>query len=713
MEPNAKNDREEKQGKAKQGKRLAAGILAAALACGSMGAMAYGAGREQAADALAGPAAAERLFNQTAENPFREDEETVYVIAAADGSVEKIIASDWLTKKEGGYEYETAETEGSLPVAMRVSYRLDGQEITPQEAAGANGRLTIRFEYENRLRQAVELGGEKEELYTPFAVLTGVILDADRVEGVEIANGRLLNDGERLIAVGLALPGLKENLIQTCAPGEEEDAITQKIRDLDIPEYVEITFQATDFELESTYTVVTNEIFSDVDGKALFDTQSLREDIDSLQEAMVRLTDGADALYDGLCTLSDKSGELAGGANRLCDGAAALSDGASALRDGAGELYAGSGGLVSGLSQLKESSDALNGGARQVFDALLSAAAGQLKAAGIDAGTLTADNYGGTLDQVLASLDADAVYNQAYAAAKKKVEEQVRANSGLIRAEVEKAVREAVEAQALTAVNGQLPEGGRLSPEQYGQLSGLPQEDAKAAVKAMCMQNGLEEAAATAMAEQAVRALQTIRETTEAQMSSQEIRQKIDTLTEEQIAGRINENLQSEAVMNQVGDAVESARAGAGQIAALKSQLDSYNAFYQGLLGYTAGVSQAADGASRLKDGAGSLADASAALEAGASQLKDGAGTMKEGTGALADGAAQLKDGAGELADGLKELDEEGIQKLAGLLKEDLQGLADRVQATLDLSKAYTSLDKEGTADRERVRFIYKTEAVR
>ena len=713
MEPNAKNNREEKQGKAKQGKRLAAGILAAALACGSMGAMAYGAGREQAADALAGPAAAERLFNQTAENPFREDEETVYVIAAADGSVEKIIASDWLTKKEGGYEYETAETEGSLPVAMRVSYRLDGQEITPQEAAGANGRLTIRFEYENRLRQAVELGGEKEELYTPFAVLTGVILDADRVEEVEIANGRLLNDGERLIAVGLALPGLKENLIQTCAPGEEEDAITQKIRDLDIPEYVEITFQATDFELESTYTVVTNEIFSDVDGKALFDTQSLREDIDSLQEAMVRLTDGADALYDGLCTLSDKSGELAGGANRLCDGAAALSDGASALRDGAGELYAGSGGLVSGLSQLKESSDALNGGARQVFDALLSAAAGQLKAAGIDAGTLTADNYGGTLDQVLASLDADAVYNQAYAAAKKKVEEQVRANSGLIRAEVEKAVREAVEAQALTAVNGQLPEGGRLSPEQYGQLSGLPQEDAKAAVKAMCMQNGLEEAAATAMAEQAVRALQTIRETTEAQMSSQEIRQKIDTLTEEQIAGRINENLQSEAVMNQVGAAVESARAGAGQIAALKSQLDSYNAFYQGLLGYTAGVSQAADGASRLKDGAGSLADASAALEAGASQLKDGAGTMKEGTGALADGAAQLKDGAGELADGLKELDEEGIQKLAGLLKEDLQGLADRVQATLDLSKAYTSLDKEGTADRERVRFIYKTEAVR
>lgn len=713
MEPNAKNNREEKQGKAKQGKRLAAGILAAALACGSMGAMAYGAGREQAADALAGPAAAERFFNQTAENPFRKDEETVYVIAAADGSVEKIIASDWLTKKEGGYEYETAETEGSLPVAMRVSYRLDGQEITPQEAAGANGRLTIRFEYENRLRQAVELGGEKEELYTPFAVLTGVILDADRVEGVEIANGRLLNDGERLIAVGLALPGLKENLIQTCAPGEEEDAITQKIRDLDIPEYVEITFQATDFELESTYTVVTNEIFSDVDGKALFDTQSLREDIDSLQEAMVRLTDGADALYDGLCTLSDKSGELAGGANRLCDGAAALSDGASALRDGAGELYAGSGGLVSGLSQLKESSDALNGGARQVFDALLSAAAGQLKAAGIDAGTLTADNYGGTLDQVLASLDADAVYNQAYAAAKKKVEEQVRANSGLIRAEVEKAVREAVEAQALTAVNGQLPEGGRLSPEQYGQLSGLPQEDAKAAVKAMCMQNGLEEAAATAMAEQAVRALQTIRETTEAQMSSQEIRQKIDTLTEEQIAGRINENLQSEAVMNQVGAAVESARAGAGQIAALKSQLDSYNAFYQGLLGYTAGVSQAADGASRLKDGAGSLADASAALEAGASQLKDGAGTMKEGTGALADGAAQLKDGAGELADGLKELDEEGIQKLAGLLKEDLQGLADRVQATLDLSKAYTSLDKEGTADRERVRFIYKTEAVR
>ena len=93
--------------------------------------------------------------------------------------------------------------------------------------------------------------------------------------------------------------------------------------------------------------------------------------------------------------------------------------------------------------------------------------------------------------------------------------------------------------------------------------------------------------------------------------------------------------------------------------------------------------------------------------------MLSGIGTLKDGSGALVDGVTQLKDGAGELADGLRELDEEGIRKLACFLEEDVRELADRVKATLDLSKEYSSLAAEALAEDEHVRFIYKTGAVK
>lgn len=732
-------------------------VLAAALVCGSMSMMAYGAGREQSVNEPA-PASVEQLFDRAVENPMKASDETVYVIAAADGSTEKIIASDWLTKKEGGYEYEMTETEGSLPVTMKISYRLDGREITPQEAAGANGRLTIRFDFENHCVKTAKINGKEEQLHVPFAVLTGMVLDGERVSDVEITNGRLMSDGERIIAAGMALPGLKENLeLEARSDESGGDSLAQKLEDMDIPDYIEITASVQDFQLESTYTIVTNELFSEADTEDLFDTAGLEEDMDSLKDAMVQLIDGSEELYDGIATLADKSGELSDGVGRLYDGGtklsdgaaelydggAKLSDGASELRKGAGDLYAGTGDLVNGLSQLRANNDALTGGARQVFDTLLSTAGTQLKAAGVDVGTLTVENYESVLNGVLASLDADAVTSQAYAVAQGEVEKEVRASTDVIRAKVEETVREnvraqvqpQVQAQVLAAANEKLPDGAKLTNEQYVQLSGLSDEEAKNAVKALCVGNGMDETTAEQMAEAAVGAVRTIQattqqmteETTQAQMASPEVQGVIEANTEEQIGMLITQHMQSEEVLSKIEAAVESARTGAGQIAGLKSQLDSYNSFYQGILTYTAGVSQAADGASKLRNGAGQLSDGAGSLESGASELQKGIGTLKDGagelvdgvsqlkdgTGALIDGVSQLKDGAGELADGLKEFDEEGIQKLTRLLEEDFKELADRVKATLDLSKEYSSLTESVGAQKESVRFIYKTGAIK
>ena len=76
---------------------------------------------------------------------------------------------------------------------------------------------------------------------------------------------------------------------------------------------------------------------------------------------------------------------------------------------------------------------------------------------------------------------------------------------------------------------------------------------------------------------------------------------------------------------------------------------------------------------------------------------------------ALIDGVQQLYDGAGQLADGLKQLNEEGIQKLADAFDGDLGELSDRLQATIDVSRSYrgfTSTNGDG------VKFIFRTEAI-
>lgn len=715
-------------------------VVAAALACGSMSAMAYGAGREnRPADTQ--QVVVEEIFDRVSENPVKANDETVYVIASADGSVEKIIASDWFTQQEGAYAYQMGETEGSLPVEMKITYLLDGREISPQEVAGASGRLTIRFDYENHCRKQAEVGGRQQEMYVPFAALTGMILDSSRVSDVEITNGRLLNDGERIVAVGVALPGLKENIEMEQKPDAEEDSLAQKVKDLEIPQYIEITAQVEDFEMESAYTIVTNELFSGIDTEDLFDMDGLQDQIDELKDAMVQLTDGADRLYDGVATLSDKSGELVNGVNQLYDGSARLTEGAGdlkdgagtlrdgvgtlqdgvgSLRDGAGSLYAGTGDLLNGLSQLQDNSDALTGGARQVFDTLLATASSQLKSAGIEAGTLTVENYSEVLNNILASLNGGAIRDQisgtASATAQGEVEKAVRAQTEAIRAMVTEGVRANVLEQVIQSV-------GQISAEQYGQLAGLSDEEFAQLIGAGQLPEGTKEL------------VQGITAAVNGQMESEEVKAQIEAITEQKIQETIAQNMQSGEVQGQIQAGVDSAASGAAsQISALKSQLDSYNTFYQGVLSYTSGVSQAASGASQLRDGAGQLvggvdqlaggasqladgasqlAEGTAALESGAKELQDGIGSLKDGSGALVDGVAQLKDGAGELADGLREFDEEGIQKITRLLEEDLKELADRVKATLDLSKEYSSLTESVLAEDESVRFIYKTGAIK
>lgn len=653
-------------------KQIAALGLALAVAGSAAGVGIYAANRPAAPQTAeeaprvmeAGPGAEETLHR----------DETVYVIANTDGSVRRIIVSDWIRNglaaaqveerselsqveavkgsatytlgqdnarvwdAQGQDLYYQGSIEKALPVDMTVTYQMDGQTVTPGQIAGKSGHVTIRFDYENRQYEMVEIDGTEEKIYVPFAMLTGLLLDSDRFTNVTVSNGKLFCDGSHTAVVGVAFPGLQEDLAM------EKDR-------LDIPDYVEIEADVKDFSLATAVTVASSGLFDQLDDEALekLELGELTDGIGRMTDAMDQLMDGSSQLYDGLCTLLDSSQQLIDGVDRLCQG----------------------------LNELTAHNSQLNGGAKQVFESLIAAANSQLQTSGLTVPELTVDNYSQVLESLLQQLDGASAY--AESEARKKIEAAVAAQQEQVSAAVEQAVEQQVAAQVEQAVEQQVWQqvlsAAGLTEEAYdagtaaGAIPQKQQEQLQAALKAQ-------------MASETIKGL--ISQTKAAKMESDEIRALIGQKTEQTMAELVEENLQSEEVQSQIRSAAEQASAGAQSIRSLKEQLDSYRSFYQGLLAYTAGVAQARDGAAQLQ-----------------SSLP-----------ALTDGVTRLRDGSMELSDGLRQFREEGIQKLADALGGDLGQLSSRLKAIREVARHYCSFSGDGTDMPSQVRFIYRMEAI-
>lgn len=653
-------------------------------------------------------------------------DETVYVLANAEGEAKRVIVSDWLTNPDGEKDladattlkdaktvkgsaflkdgvwynadgadvYYQGDAEDALPVNLTVSYTLDGEAKTAAEMTGKSGRVTIRV--------ACDVKETKDGVKVPFAALTAALLDNDVFTNIEVTNGKFLDDGDRTVVVGWALPGLQETL--------KLDAET-----VTLPEYVEISADAKNFEAPTTLTVVTNELFTGVDVDSI-DATELTENINKLKDGMAqlkdgasRLADGVSALKDGAKTLADGATELKNGAEALKEGANPLGDGVSQLNDGATALETGSAQLTEGLNTLTANNEALASGATKLFETVLGIANTQLSAAMENAPTLTIENYEETLTALLdacseAGIDkqlhdqVEAVVNQNRA----KIEEAVTAKvQETVAAQVEEAVRENVTAQVLAAMD--------MTPDTY-----------KAAVESGALtdaqKNQIAAAVDAQMKSQEVKAV--LAQQTGQTMGSDEIKATIEQNVNEQVEALTQQNMASKDVQAKRAAALEQGQAAAASLTALKAQLDDYRTFYDGLNAYLAGTAQAANGASELKIGAAQLAAGTEelngkvpALLEGIGSLSNGMNTLTENLPSLTDGVQQLLDGANELKDGLNTFDEEGVSKLVSLVEDDLADMLDRVKAALNAANAYTTYTSLGENMTGRVRFVWRTDA--
>lgn len=529
---------------------------------------------------------------ETTEQKKPSKDETVYVLANADGSVKKIIVSDWIKNNGGktvsdktelsdiknvkGDESYVMDTDNmrewnadgkdiyyqgtiskALPVDLKVSYELDGKPVSAESLAGKSGKVTIRFDYTNNQYKNVSIDGKNTKIYVPFVMLTGLLLDNDIFTNVEISNGKIINDGDRIIAVGFALPGMQENL----------NLSRDKV---DIPDFVEITADVNNFALSNTLTVAANSIISDLDVSKLDSADDLQASLTELSSAMSKLLDGSSELYGGLSELLLKSNELISGVDKLANGASALSDGAAALS--------------AGLSELVSNNDTLNAGAKQVFDTLLSAVSQKLKDNGITVDTLTVENYktviGGLLENPTDSQKAELI-NIADAAL----------NAKLSAIGVPQNYYGAVKVLLATKLS-----------------SGETQESAMAEIAAMLQNIGDPQNAAAIGAAAAT----------------------AESENGKQIINAFCLNLANQTLEPTVKEAV--------------AQLDSYNEFYKGVLAYTAGAKQAYDGSTELKNGAKELSDGANALKSGSSQLVGGVQQLTDGSKRLADGLKEFNE---------------------------------------------------------------------
>lgn len=358
-----------------RGKRLLAAAAAALLA---------------AAPALGADDVSDIVANITSgeETAVPEKEETVYIVADAAGTPDKIIVSDWLKnigheellkdktslseienlkgdetwsenedgtiewKADGNDIYYQGTSSEDLPVSITAHFYLDGEELSPEEISGKSGEVKIRYEYQNHQVQEVELDGQTVSLHVPFAAVTGLMLDSASLSDIQVTGGRLVTDGTRTIALGIAFPGIAEDLDSPAF------AALTNLTKAEVPDCLEITGKTENFTWGTSYTLVTDEIFSEESGEI---TSSIED-------------------------IFGKLGALQSGIDQITDGAASLNEGAGELETGAEEL-------AEGLGELTGNNEALQEGAGQIFDGILESVQEQLNAADVPVESLTRENY--------------------------------------------------------------------------------------------------------------------------------------------------------------------------------------------------------------------------------------------------------------------------------------------------------------------------------
>lgn len=617
-----------------------------------------------------------------------DKDESVYLISDANGNVNKTIVVDHLKNKDkkdtledasnlsdienvkgkekftqsgdkltwqaGGKDiyYQGTATE-EPPVTQKVTYYLDGKEISPEDLAGKSGKVKIRFDYTNTTSYTETVNGEKQTVSVPFAAITGLVL-GDGFENIEVTNGKAEVSDSSSVVLGYALPGLKDSL--RIKDGDLDG-------DVNIPEYMEMTADVENFSMPAAMTFVVNA--SDYVSTDGIDTSDLDDMINDLKDASTQLQDGSktlaegtDTLADGLSTLQSKLGTFASGVGTLQSGLKTYTDGVSTLSGGLNTLGNSTGALVSGADKLNSGAGQLASGSATLKDGLKTYTDG---ASQLNTGLNQLNDNTGSLATGVTSLNDGAKTLSDGINAANKGAAGVSAGAAQLKTSIDTAK---TGADSLAAGAKQVDEGvGQLTQS----LSDMP-ETIKTNIN---------------------KSLESLNELNVGTLFKTLGYIDTDKITADNVSAA------ADAAVNNAGDIIDA-------LTNMQNQNPSatYNQILVGLSQgkgavsvYSAvnqSVTDSAYTVQALKDGSAKVSDGASSLDAGLGRLSDGASELSSGASDLAKGTTQLATGATEL--------QTGTQSLADKLPELTKGITSLVNGSNELVKNNDTLNAGATA---------------
>lgn len=330
------------------------------------------------------------------------DNETVYVVAGADGSPRTTVVVDWLqvtgtgamsitdpapgtgelesltdgfapgrvgddvvadveVQGVGDYFYRV-ETDNALPLTVDVTYALDGADIAPADLAGKSGRLRITVALTNLLDRTETVtfegvGGMEESAEVTYTV---PLLCIPQFE----LDGTRMSDISAPESAQVAITGSTLTYAVPMMPAPEETAVLEMdARDIELAPLVISVFPKLPASADFS---VTDQLVELRDG--LGQLQQLSQGhlavVEGMSEGMAAYdvskmggaAEGLAALEAGLAQSASGAGDLA----KLSQGQRAYLDGLIASIDTA--QFDSLGELVSGITAMREQSQSLEAG---------------------------------------------------------------------------------------------------------------------------------------------------------------------------------------------------------------------------------------------------------------------------------------------------------------------------------------------------------------
>lgn len=618
-------------------------------------------------------------------------DESVYVNADESGATTKITVSNWLknagingtindesdlkdiqnvkgdeTFTQNGDDvqwsagsndiYYQGTTDKELPVGVEIKYELDGKEIAAKDLLGQSGKLKITVSYTNKSKSTQTINGEKQEMYTPFVMATGIILPDDKFSNVEVDDGKIINEGSNNIVVGFGMPGMAESL------DLDEDAADK------LPEGFTVTADVTDFSIGNTITFASPSILSDLELDDI-------DDLDDLENKLEKLVDSSEELVDGSKKLSDKMGELEDKFDDYQDGEKSLNKGIKDLVNGGATLKKGVKDYTDGVDTLAKGTQKYVNGAKQITD--------------------------GNQKLYEAVKDMPSSY--------KEFSDGLQAyTKGVDTLADTKTAKQLTDgADAVTAGIGTLNENlGKLesSYDNYKLLAD--------GLKAQAAQISDPKQKATILAY-----VQKLEELYQGQKAS--VGALVSATNNEstlksgasQVASGIKKVMTGAQTLS--GNSATLRSADQKLTSSIATLTASVKKLSEGSKTLSSNDRKLLAGAKKILKASKSVKSGSDKLINGANKLKKGSNKLHKATGKVSDGIGKLSDGADDLYEGMDKFDQKGIQKLNNVYEDDIKTLKTRLEKLTDMSKDYTNFSGLSKGMDGKVKFVIETAEVK